>query len=385
MNGLEVLTKEPPKSIDGKDHLPAVRARFQAEWASVTEKVDWDADAALALIGFLLPLSGEYLRQGKAYHPQPIQGIGHKRYWDRGVNQYVDLNHERDQILMADINGWLDELKPRLVTELAKGSDYVKVFDHFAATYFMQSPQAALDLASAVFDELRKSPDTLMESDAPPAAFTALWRLASGWIEPSSEEVGRTWLGVQITASVSVSLAFTNEIYLHWLASSALTRPETKREIRRHTMSAARGLWRTVDDLLRVLHRKNPYDVYRFVFPPTEQEYSGYFYDPGEFAWLGKLLVEALETEPELVARKIAHLIALRLDGTRPAEWIYQTDHEKLFAIFTNDSWRVLEAVSRLADKAEGPDKHVFTQIAQSGFSEFWNSCGLVEGGPTPK
>jgi hypothetical protein len=91
--------------------------------------------------------------------------------------------------------------------------------------------------------------------------------------------------------------------------------------------------------------------------------------------------VGTLKKDPELIARKIAHLIALRLEGGWLAEWIYTTDHDKLFAIFANDSWSVLEMISKLSGKAEGPDKHMLTQIAQFGFSNYWLKCGLPESG----
>lgn len=383
-----LLSREPQQPADGRDHTPSIRARYQAEWNKVTEQVDWDTDAALALISFLLPLSGEYLRQGKAYHPQPIQGIGHKRYWDRGVNQYVDSDHERDQTVLADICSWLNEKKPDLVTGLVKGGDYVRVFDHYSATSFMHTPHTALDLATTVFDEFRKTPGRLVVDDDPPAAFMALGRLTRGRIEPITEGVGRTWLKAQIAASLPVSLAFANEIYSYWtVVGSALSRLESKREVRHHTVAAARKHWRTADDLLGVLHPRNPFDVYRFVFPPSELEYGGYIYAPEEFRWLGRLLVGALEKESDLVARKITHLIALREEGSRPAEWIYQADLDKLLAIFGADAWEVLDTIQKLAGSVEEMDKSMFTQIAQSGLSMlavFWLRGGLGDG-PLPK
>ena len=100
----------------------------------MTRDVEWDTRRGKAILIHLLPSAAEYLGKEGMANGGRLQGIGHRRYWLRIINEEIYPDQALDQTVLQDIVNW--KMSPTttspLIVGLCAGGDYVKVWEHLA-------------------------------------------------------------------------------------------------------------------------------------------------------------------------------------------------------------------------------------------------------------
>ncbi len=304
---------------EDREQRNRVRTRLREEWTHLTDDAEWDRRALETLLEFLLPQSAQYFGEDDSRHVSGqtrLQGVTEPRYWLRAVNEEIEPQHVRDQVVIAEMRGWLADRNPngQLVDGLIREEDYAGRWEHFSTGGEWDGP-TLLCLSAAVLARFRDqlgSRRTVGEvPHFPPFAFGVLWRQASRRVR--HDEASLLWLEEQIRLAMPSSLMLVVDLYYYWASTrNGIIRNEDRGRIRRLVLQLAREYLRSVEDLIRVCHPE-PYDLYQLVFPPGDEEDGpSECRGPEHWTWLGPIILYALGREPRLFAPKVAGLISDR-------------------------------------------------------------------------
>ena len=361
-----------------RDAMPRIRERLTGEWNRVTAGVEWEPRAALAVLVHLLPAADEYLGNATGIRRRgPTQGIDHQRYWLRVVNEKIDPTDVRDQTVLRDINDWRSSCAApsALVSGLASGGDYVAVWEHFAATTFGSESSLVLVLADQVLAGYRTprgvralgwdgQPDPV-QPVFPEAAFSALRCLAGRNVIP--DDAVRDWLENQVRLAIPSSLSLVNDLYHDWASIRwNMVRPESRAYIRTVICRLAQEQLRTADDLLRVLPTTGVhYCLYQLVFPPDSEEGPSVCRGLPHWAWLGRIVLEAVRADRPLSPLEAGYLFADRQHG-HPGLTNWEVDRRLLTGFFGDAAAEVIAWMAAARERFTGQDRQFLNQVVSS-------------------
>ncbi len=372
------LHAAPTSSSVQRDSLPRISERLTAEWLRATANVDWEPRAALTLLVRLLPAASQYL--GHPTGPDrfdPEQGIGHRRYWLRVVNEEIDPSDVRDQTVFRDISNWrVSYVVPSaLIDGLASGGDYVAVWEHYAAKTFGLESSLVLVLADQVLAGYRTPRGARAlgwngQSDParpvfPERAFSALWLYANGHV--MRDDASRDWLENQVRLAMPTSLSLVNDLYYYWAsARNGIVRLEDRAHVRGVIYYLAQEQLRTADALLRVLPTTGiHYCLYQLVFTPDSDERPSDYSGLPHWAWLGPVVLEAVRADAPISPVEVGHLIAHRQQG-HPAIVNWEVDPHLLTGFFGNAADEVIAWLASARERFTGQDQQLIDQLVSS-------------------
>lgn len=293
-----------------RERLPAVRERFLAAWAAATAGVDWDADAALDILLYVLPQAAEFFREQRSHEGQPAQGVGNRNYLQRILHEEIGADELRDQEVLTAAGNWLQAPAPDspFVARLRGSEDFSDAWEHFARRGYFGFDRI-YDLATQLFSSFAAPEGSRPDGAETHPAFLSLWRIAHHHVPRRTE--GREWIECRLAEAMSRSLALANDIYYYWASVRyGVIAPGTRWQVRDMVCDRARTQIDSGDALLRIVHPTFHYDLYLLVFPATddapEPEPEGRSED---WTWLAPILRAALVTRPEVMAPKVAYLI----------------------------------------------------------------------------
>jgi hypothetical protein len=254
------LSDDPRNWQTDRNRVHEIISRLTADWGQVIRAVEWDQQAAVRILGFLLPAAPEYIGGERGPEPVRVQGIGEHRYWQRILNEEVE-DEPRDQEVICDTDAWMTSRNPApLFGGLMSGDEYCAVWERLAPSLVSSDEATVLQLSEQMLEGyLQPTGARLIASQVdgeigggiyPDAAFTAIWRFANRRVRPS--DTSQNWAERQIRRSMPVSLSLMNDIY-YWASPNAgVITLEARQRIRGLVYELARETFRTDADLIRV-------------------------------------------------------------------------------------------------------------------------------------
>lgn len=370
------LHDDPRTWQSQREQLPRICDRLTTEWQQATRNVEWDVRAGMTVLVFLLPPAGEYLGERTGVDRGRLQGVANHRYWLRVVNEEIDPDHTRDQVVFRDVAEW--RASPRVASPLVEGMcgsvDYVGVWEHFAPGLFGQDPERVLVLADHILEHYRTArgariPEPDRQTDAvlpvfPETAFIGVWRFANRRVRPG--KASREWLERQVRLAMPSSLALVNDLYYYWTGQHGITRPEDRAHIRRVILDLSREQFRCGADLLRVSHPDLAYGLYQLVFPPESEAGPSELVGLPHWGWLGPIVLDALRANPARIARDVGFLISNSRRGVHPAIEIHEVDRARLDGFFGEAGPEVIALIAAASECFSGRDREFLDQLVRS-------------------
>ncbi|SFH99477.1 P-loop NTPase fold protein [Planctomicrobium piriforme] len=352
---------QPPDYMHRHGQLNVIRASLRREWEHVCGGADWDPRAARAIIDLILPSTPTWLDETD-YGGQPRpQGVEQERYWQRALNENIAPDEVRDQIVIRDIQQWIDSPVPDapLVTGICSKSRFSNVWEDLAYRYFSDDRERILLLCTQVLDRIRLQHGPAASSDC--QGFIAIWRYANrhaGHVESNAR-----WLEDRITEAASVSLELVNSLWHYWGAGNyTILRPEDRDRVRRHIIDVLQHTLTTAEALGEVTHPSFRYIFYQLVFDPGQ--HIPVLAGPAIWSWMGPVLLAGLRRGQVTTAIGVCSLVASR-DGSSRREPT-TADHELIRSFFGNDASQAIDAIEMLLPQVDENDRTFVTHVVQS-------------------
>jgi hypothetical protein len=339
-----------PDPTFGRERLAQIRQGVAEDWNQTIQNVEWNPTAARVVMEFILPATESWLadRPGRGSSGEAPQGVRYERYWRRAVNEAIDLQDVRDQVVIRDLRKWLESpgIDSELVVQLCKSERYSDVWEDLAGRFLANDPDRILLLCQHVLTRIRNEHGAAASHDS--QGFVAVWRFANRRVPRRPEN--RAWLEARMTEAADTSLELVNGLW-HYFGSPgtySILRPEDADPVRQAEIRVLRERLVNVDALERVLDPKYPYVFYQLVFDPGDHNptSSG---DITAWTWMAPLLLDALRRENTTVAIGVAGLVAARNSGSRREPWA--VDPGILNGLFSNGAAEVIGRLERLANQ----------------------------------
>jgi hypothetical protein len=320
------------------------------DWNQTIQNVEWNPTAARVVMEFLLPASESWLEEnarvgsgGNA--PQSVQ---FEKYWRRAVNESIDPNDVRDQVVLRDLRKWMENptVDSELVVQICKSSAYGNAWEDITGQYMANQADRILLLCHQVLTRICNEHGASASHDS--QGFVATWRFANRRVPRSPEN--RVWLEARIEEAATVSIELVNGLW-HYYGSPgqlSLVRHEDAALVRQTEIRVLRERLVSADALERVLHPSYPYTLYQLVFDPGDHnpDSTG---DIQPWTWLSPFLIESLRRGNARVAAGVASLVASRDSGTGRKPYV--VDLNVLNAFFPDAAVEVIDLMAKLAEQ----------------------------------
>jgi hypothetical protein len=327
--------------------------------------VEWNPNAALVVMDFLLPGSKHWFEEistgGSGNAPQ---GVQIERYWRRAVNESIDPGDVRDQVVIRDQLDWLEtpSIDAELIVQLCKSEAYSDLWEHLGSNILASQPERILLICEQTLARIMRLHGAASSHDS--QGFVATWRFANQRVSPGPEN--REWLQARIAEAASVSLELVNGLW-HYFCSSkqySLLRREDAGAVRQFECDTLRSILNGGEMLAQVVDARHPWTLYHLVFDPGEREPLG-IEEISTWLWLGPICLDALRHERPGVAVSLAHLLAAPESGPRLERW--RVNQEVLFAFFPSDAEEVAIRLIELSGRvADGEQQRAVRQIGET-------------------
>ena len=359
----------PPSSDPtfGRERLAQIRQSVANDWKQTIKKVKWSPTAARKIIEFLLPASEAWLiessRSGST--GDAPQGIQYERYWRRAVNEAIDADDVRDQLVIRDLRKWLDSpgLDSELVLQLCNSKRYSDVWEDLAERFLVNDPDRILQLCQHVLTRICNE-----HGSAASTTRRGLSRYgglqANGCRRDQKIEHGLKRGSLKRQAC---SIELVNGLW-HYFGSPgrySLLLFEDSNPVRQHENGVFRQQLVSADALERVIYPKYPYVFHQLVFDPGDHNPKTVG-DVSAWIWMGPVLLEALRRGNTTVAIGIARLVSPRESGTRIKEG--SVDLHTLRAFFQSNADEVIDRLGKIAPAINEPDyRYIVERVVESG------------------
>lgn len=340
----------PPSSDPtfGRERLAQIRQGVANDWNQTIQNVEWNLSAARVIMEFILPATESWLadRSGRGSSGDAPQGVQYERYWRRAVNEAIDPQDVRDQVVIRDLRKWLENpsIDSELIVQLCKSERYSDVWEDLGGRFLADDPDRILLLCQHVLTRIRNEHGAAASHDS--QGFVAVWRFANRRVPRRPEN--RAWLEARIMEAADTSIELVNGLW-HYFGSPgrySLLRPEDTDPVRQTEIRVLRERLVSADALERVLHPTYPYTFYQLVFDPGDHNptSSG---DITLWTWMAPVLLDALRRGNALVGVGVAGLVSARDSGSRREP--HAVDLNVLNGLFVGGAGEVVDRLGQLA------------------------------------
>jgi len=354
---------------------------MKAEWdACIAEGQERNRFAA-RVMGALFPSWPN--DWGKAYHPTP-QGVAVSEpvdYWARLNAEEIPAGEMRDQVVLKAFCMWRDCREAEvhggrtLAGALHSDRAFAARVKHLGK--HLLSPEELRELAHDLFSLCLEEKGGYPGDPEPwqhdlPQGFVELWTLSLDLrIDETDHE---WWVFEEIKRALPISLRFANDLYYYWRNQESGGVGETmpQPELQSGVVSEAERLFSgSPEALVRVLDESCPEAVSRFFIflGGRDQEATGT--EPGEWTWLGDVLLDAAEQQPAIVLPQMACLL---VDvGGGPGAKTLSLSMATAERLFGSELRRLMERLAvRLADAGDLDAETVSKLELVQGTAEKW-------------
>jgi hypothetical protein len=318
--------------------------QLKADWEKLVATEKFDVRNASVLMLHVLP-DAHVVTDVTTTPAEKRQGLSGRRgeaYARRLFSEALVPSEIRDQTILklmkaADGKAGLVALADA-ITESKEGSD---AFEHFVCV-FRDFP--LLPLLSEIYSVIRRRQGRRYNRDANPGFF-APWRVMDRHNLPTGFE---DWLIAELEKCVPGFLKLMHDIYYFWLGTQEHTRAERLRP-REAVLSCVRKQFTNlpVEKFIESFDPAFPYTLFHLIFTSdyeTPQDVP--FNSLSDWAWIGPILLKAVELSPEEIMPQV--LFLLNADVRRGGEQLkYSFDEARLQDLFGDRSDEFLKTVAR--------------------------------------
>lgn len=252
-----------------------------------------------------------YLFQSFSYanHERRPQSIGfwssETNYWNRFILERIE--GIPDQEVLKEILNWKKIGKTaNLPKRIIENNSFARKFKELSPGFF--SGEQIRELVSHCFEYIIKSNISFCEFNNPGSDALKELEVIVANTPISDEMFDRRWLLNEIELSLKYSLTFSNEIYQRFRMNyiQARRRPNQNfDEIKKEINEIAKESYSNPQVLVSALSKSGPWSVFHFTkyFSSKNAGCSGF--NPIEWAWFGKSLMDASNIRPHLVQKHL--------------------------------------------------------------------------------
>jgi hypothetical protein len=329
------------------DAIAQLSAHFQSLWNAATKQCSFDARQALDLIFYLVPNAKQLLGSGdldpwiENDRPQGVQHFEPTDYWARMLAEEVSPEELRDQVVLKLIEQANRGDVAQLAALLVANDKCPSMWGYFSRRMRGESLQP---LATDVLRRLLRRDGSRAHSHT--EALDVIW---SRCIQRANQLTRRQgWLFEGIELSLPVSVEFCNDLFSYWASDrNGNSTPEERHELRQHIYRCATNYFHadSPTSLSDALDIEAP-SALRFLvlstdWPATDLPRC----DPADWRWLGSIILDATQLQPDLMISHIVRLAGVYADGR---ERQYDIDNALVTAMFGDNSRQVYVALTRV-------------------------------------
>lgn len=341
---MRALDAEQKKDDLAKKNREYLRNR----WGRMTAVVEWDVEAAEALIAFLFPAWEENTFNFIAV-PQGIRNDNPTDYWRRMNSEFIPAGEIRDQEIIKAIRTWKSHHSGialrglSLVEALYSEESSSTKLEQFAA-YFLDGKEIR-ELAASLFATILEREGVKANVDSCPG-FVSLWRLSSRKPMERAED-HKEWVLGQILRALPLSLRFANDLYYYYRHNHYIAGDVQTHDLRSLFIDNVRKfLDGNPESLIKIVDPSYMYSFYHFMVLFSGVDRGGPGFNPVEWRWLASLLTAAAKMEPEIVLPQIVPLVIEIVQAVDGRE--YKFDETRADALFGDHLREMMELLAAM-------------------------------------
>ncbi|MEW4486533.1 P-loop NTPase fold protein [Thalassoglobus sp. JC818] len=356
--------EKPPEYVIESDRMDRIQTSLCQEWSEVCSVVDWDVEAARALIDLILPSAQLWLEGTDSSSLDRLQGVQDERYWNRALTENVSPDDVRDQTVLRDIKQWFDNPigEAALAVGISTDPAYSTVWEYLAHEWFYNQRDEILLLSSQVLAQIQQRDGCEASNES--QGFMPVERFASRNVE--LVKANAKWLEGQISEAATSSLELVNSLWYYWGAGvNGILRPEDRDRVRRHINLTLQQQLVTPEAFAQIVNPSSRYTIYHLVFDPGG--HTPVHAGTALWKWIGPVLMEGVRCGQVAAAIGVCGLI-LKRDGSSLG--VRSTaDMERLREFFGDDAVELVNGIENLVPEIDENNRAFVKEIVHSARS----------------
>ena len=348
------LHSAPSQSSTGQGILDRNRQAITNDWHQTIANVEWNPDAAVRVMKFILPATEYWLVNSSSYQDPGggLQCVSVERYWARAINEWIDAEQVTDQEVIRDILAW--QAAPNTATDLVRrlttSPGYADIWEYLAGGFFANQRDEILLLCEQVIRRILAEQTSGASYDS--QGFAHTWRFARRRVANHPEN--QAWLKDRLLEAAPVSIRMVNGLWHHYgnPGSYSILRLGDGEPIRRFVLDTLEAQVVDGPTLVTRLSQDAPANgLYQLVFDPGTG--TRFLADVQSWSWLGPHILDALRTKNIGTAANCAVLLGARVSSRD----VMAADTEVLDCFFGSDAGEVIDMLDSVIDQLPESDQ----------------------------
>lgn len=339
--------KYPSDYIRSNRQLDLVSEAIQKEWQQIVKNCEWDAKAARTLIDFILPATPVWI-DGKSHtETSRRQGLHRERCWQLAIIGDRIEGDVLDQEVIRDAQQWRGDQNPQLplVRRICESQTYAGRWEYWYQKCPVGDSDDLLELSNQVLTRILTLEG--VEASANSQGFHTVCRVAKSTV-PQMESNAQ-WLLDRIEQAAKVSLRMVIDFLYYWVAArDAIVRDEDRQGVLSRTIKILQDNL-THRSLSRIVPANKPYIFRDLVY---KQSWMGQMsVEPERWAWLGKVLVDAINDGQPIAALSACGLASETIHKGHQVDCVATMARFRQF--FGDDEQSLLERIEKLIPQVD--------------------------------
>ena len=293
---------------ESKDRSNKSREDLHTEFNTITKEVNYDIEAVESLMHFLFPGwsknigSYTFMREPVRKY-QRVENSWPTDYWARLAREELIPNEINDQSILKAITEWNKSKNNKAYKNKSMRDAILSedgVFNKLRQFKELIHIETIQGLAQEQFKKTLDENKNLASLDNCPAVDT--WWLLMPEDPSKDTKTWEDWLLQEIYKAIPISLRYVNDLYSTWLRSFPALRDNIIGEAKRVYDGKP-------DILIEVLDPDTIGSICIFAYYYSLPKQHGSGFNPEEWKWLARVLLDAGEKNPKLIIPQIATLL----------------------------------------------------------------------------
>ncbi len=316
-------------------------------WKDYIKDDSLDDEAAYNLIEALFPGITDW-DTNKTLGPQRIgRESNGPDYWVRLNAEELSNNKIQDQQVLHAIDGWKQDKESKVHQEytLAEAILNVEGFSEKVEQFGCQlNGQPLKDMTRQYFDlirdEAKQSKNINHSEKGTDSGFLVLSNLIKKY---NGKIFDSEWVKDEIATTLPVSLELANDIYSFYYKIS-YPPPQKPQERMDYIVNKAKEIYEDIPTFVKALERAERDCIFRFINYWDKLENN--IIDYSRWSWLGKILLQAFEENPQVIIPQIVRLVVNLTEYETDWQSELQDDNGPIWTMFEGGKRKVMELLS---------------------------------------